>query len=65
MKLKKFDNLIQEIKTKYLIDIHKASDNDGGSKVYEIPGYDGTNTGYCAKYINGEDPKTDKKIKLK
>lgn len=44
MKLEKFDNLIKEIKTKYLVDIHQASDNDGGSKVYEIPGYKGTIT---------------------
>lgn len=65
MKLEKFDNLIEEIKTKYLVDIHQVTDKDGGSNVYEIPGYKGTIAGYCAKYIKGEDPKVNKEFKLK
>ena len=65
MKLEKFDNLIEEIKTKYLVDIHQVTDKDGGSKVYEIPGYEGTIAGYCAKYIKGEEPKVKKDFKLK
>ena len=65
MQLKKFNLLIQQIKNKYLVDIHQASDKDGGSQVYQIPGYNGTITGYCAKYIKGQVPKVKKKFKLK
>lgn len=36
-----------------------------GSKIYEIPGYDGTITGYCAKYTSGIDPKVKKDFTLK
>ena len=59
--LKRFNEAIEEIKTKYQLQpkIIEASDKDGGSKVYEIPGYNGTITGYCAKYIKGEQPKVN------
>ena len=42
--LNKLNKLIEEVKERYLVDIHQASDNDGGSQVYEIPGYEGTIT---------------------
>ena len=63
--LNKFNQLIEKVKEKYLVDIHQVSDKDGGSQVYEIPGYEGTIAGYCAKYIKGEEPKVKKDFKLK
>lgn len=44
--LKQFDKFVDEIRTQlgWKPGIRDASDADGGSKVYEIPGYDGSIT---------------------
>jgi hypothetical protein len=65
MELKNFNKLIKDLEKECSYTSHEVTDKDGGSEVYEIPGYDGTIAGYCAKYIRGEEPKVKKNFKLK